>query len=240
LNLILQYLSGVRGWSTNVFSLLVKVISLGRLLCMVYLSNCHGLPNKTWKASIGTTSHKTWLLPDFYMDVPSSLSQCSLYGFGWGTKNELLFNQSSTTTITTWTIIYDKRTCVFQNFASIMKMFSLWDSSSGLDWLLRVSRIMSRSSSHAYAFLLFISSESLLTLSHAASSSLLYMSWPLIRMVHIEEHWALRWPWRWHLKHLMSLVQVDATCSYFFWKFYFGRLEEGMSLAFPWWFCPLS
>ena len=35
------------------------------------------------------------------------------------------------------------------------------------------------------------------------------MSSPLIRMVLIEGHWAFTWPRPRHLKHLISLVQVD-------------------------------
>lgn len=36
-----------------------KLISFDRALCIDFLSNYHGLPNKTWQASVETISHKT-------------------------------------------------------------------------------------------------------------------------------------------------------------------------------------
>ena len=47
-----------KGLIINFFWLWVKVISLVRPLFMVFLSNCQGLPNKMWQASMETTSHK--------------------------------------------------------------------------------------------------------------------------------------------------------------------------------------
>ena len=51
--------NGVKGWSSNFFSMWVKVISLVRPLCMVFFSNCQRLPNKMWQASIGIISQST-------------------------------------------------------------------------------------------------------------------------------------------------------------------------------------
>ena len=50
---------GVKGKSANLLDWWVKFFSLVRPLHVIFLSNCQGLPNKIWQASISTTSHKT-------------------------------------------------------------------------------------------------------------------------------------------------------------------------------------
>ncbi|CAL9238327.1 unnamed protein product [Arabidopsis halleri] len=51
---------GDKGFKQIRLLLWIKVYSLVRPQCDVFLSNCQGRPNNRWLACIGTTSHKTW------------------------------------------------------------------------------------------------------------------------------------------------------------------------------------
>lgn len=162
---------------------------------------------------IGIITHKKLDLHlIFHSNVPSSLIQCKLYGLGWGTIDRLSFLTSlglQQFQHDTLSMIKNK---FWETLQRVWNMFSPHDSSCGLGWLLTVLQIIKRSLSYTYASLLIWVSHYSLALSLVHSTSLLYTSWAFMRMVLIKGHWDFTCPRSRHLKYLISLVRVDATC----------------------------